>query len=451
MSDPLLHRTDVGNARRLVGRHGDDFRWNASRARWMVWDGIRWGHDDHSLIVAAAKETVMAMYADALEIVDPDDRKESIKWAMASESLARIKAMIDLARSEPNMTITADELDTDPWMLNVNNGVIDLRSGALNDHDPDRLISRLAPVDYNPEAASPLWDAFLERVLPDPEVREFVARAIGYSITGSVSEEILFVPFGTGANGKTVLFEGVKNAIGDHAMQAEPDLLLARRDAHPAGIASLAGKRMVMASETDNGRRFAEATVKRLTGGDTVTARFMYGDFFEFTPTHTIWMATNYRPEVRGTDEGIWRRLRIIPFEVRIPEAERDPDLGSKLADEAAAILAWAVAACLRWQAGGLTSPAAVNIATHNYRAEMDDFGDFLDECCLVDETAYSTAADLYGAYSAWANGNGADVMSQKKFGGELAHRGFDKVKDDRTRRINWLGVQVKVGLDAHR
>lgn len=446
MSEALIHRTDLGNAKRLVNRYGDAFRWNDTRNRWMVWDGRRWTDDTHGEIVQAAKVTTAQMHLAALEIADSAERQAEAKWAMASESANRLEAMVKLARSEPGMTVTDDELDSDPWILNVANGVVDLRTGELHAHDPARLVTRLAPVDYVPAARSELWERFLERILPDPDVREFVARATGYSITGSVAEEVLLVAYGIGQNGKSKFLEAVKHAVGDYAMQAEPDLLLARKDAHPAGVAMLAGKRMVMATETDNGRQFAEATVKRLTGGDTITARQLYGNFFEFVPTHTIWMATNYRPEVLGTDEGIWRRLRIVPFEVQIPEDERDPHLGDKLAEEAPAILAWAVAGCRRWQASGLAAPAAVTMATASYRAEMDTFGDFLDERCEVSDFADDSAANLFASYSAWANENGAEVLSQKRFGAELRRRGFDKVKDDATRRIRWIGVQAKDG-----
>lgn len=445
-TDPVERFTDAGNARRLVAYNRHRFRWLASTGRWLVWDGRRWAVDERGAIMQAAKDVVRKLLAEVSEMPGGDARKAKTRWAMQSESAARLEAMVRLARDEPGMPITADELDADPWILNVANGIVDLRTGELGPHQPERLCTRLTDVAYDPAAieTAATWMGFLEQVLPDPEVREFVARAAGYSLTGSVAEQILIICYGNGANGKTVLLETLRRVFGDYADQAESDLLLDRHEPHPAGVAKLRGRRYVIASETDDGRRLAEAVVKRLTGGDRITARVMYGDFFEFDPTHTLWMATNHRPDVRGVDHGLWRRLRVIPFEITIPEESQDRHLLDKLADEAPGILAWAVAGALRWQRDGLTTPTAVTFAVADYRASVDLVGEFLnDECILGDVEGPTPAGELYDAYARWAKAAGELPTTQTKFGQALTGRGFDRVKFGSKRRWHWLGVRL--------
>ena len=436
--------TDVGNAKRLVAWHGHSFRYVGQWDRWLRWDGRRWAADHEGSIVEAAKQVAERLHDEASRYpVGSDDRKAAIKWAMQSEGGSRIKAMVDLARTDPRVTANPDDFDADPWLLNVDNGTLNLRTGNLKPHDPGTLITKLAPTVYDPAASSPTFDAFLAQVLPDDDVREFVTRAIGYSLTGVTSEHKLFMPYGSGANGKTTLLEAVRHVLGDYADQAEPDLLLARKDAHPTGVAKLQGKRFVTTSETDDKRRLAEATVKRLTGGDELTARFMRQDFFEFAPTHKLWLMTNHRPKVVGTDVGLWRRLRIIPFEVSIPDEKQDRGLDEKLRGEAAGILRWAVDGCLRWQADGLTDPVAVTLATAAYRADMDTLGEFISECCELDANTSTAAADLYAAYVEWCKTGGEDPETQRALGLRLSERGFDRVKQGRSRRWHWIGLRL--------
>jgi len=386
-------RTDTGNALRFVAAHGGRYRYVPGWGAWLCWDGIRWQRDTLGTVVEAAKDMVTTMMAEAVAMADPDERKKALGWALKSESAHGIEAMLKLARTVPGIPVEPDQLDADPWLLNVANGTINLRAGRLRNHNPADLCTKLAPVHYDPNATAPTWGRFMVDVLPDADLREFVARALGYSLTGNVTEQKMFIANGTGANGKSTMFETMATVLGDYASPAEPELLLDRRDAHPTGIARLQGARLVVAAESDDGRRLAEGVVKRLTGGDTITARYMRADFFNFTPSHKIWLQTNHKPDVRGVDHAIWRRLRLIPFTVTIADENQDHDLPTKLAKESAGILAWAVDGCLRWQAEGLTEPLAVQMATNAYRAEQDLLGAFLNDCCATGDDAGMTAA----------------------------------------------------------
>ena len=446
-----LHLTDVGNAERLLDAYGEDFRYVAAWGAWLVWDGRRWKRDVRGEIYEAAKAVAKTLWAQvsgtpatpATPATCPcrRHRKARVAWATKSETAAHIEAMVKLARTAPEVVMDTDELDADPWLFNVANGTVDLRTGQLRPHRHRDLITKLSPVVYDTSATCPTWDAFLEQVLPDPEVCSFVQEAIGYSLTGTVSEHLLFFNHGAGANGKTTFDQAMLALFGEYGRQADPDLLLAVREAHPTGVADLLGARLVVSTEIDDGRRLAEATVKRLTGGDRLKARFMHRDFFEFEPSHALWLAANHRPVVRGTDHAIWRRLRLIPFNVTIHAEDQDHDLGDKLRKELPGILNWALEGCQRWQRSGISTPTAVMVATDEYRSEMDVLGNFLTECCVVLDDSYVASADLYRNYVAWCEANGERPASQRKVGLALSERGFERRQAGHERRWHWHGV----------
>ncbi len=437
--------TDVGNAARLVDAYGQDFRYVANWGTWLVWDGRRWKRDGKGKIVEAAKAVARNLWREVASEPDATRRKDLARWAGQSEGANRIDAMVRLARSAPTVAIEPEELDSHPWLLNVANGTLDLefRKGGLRPHRREDLLTKLAPVvhDEDERASCPTWLRFLEQILPDRDVRTFVQDAVGYALVGVTTEHVLFFSYGTGANGKTTWAQTMLALFGDYGRQAEPDLLLANREAHPTGVADLVGARFVVSTEIDDGRRLAEATVKRLTGGDRLKARFMRQDFFEFEPTHTLFLVANHRPIVKGTDHAIWRRLRLIPFTVTIPPEDQDHNLGEKLQSELPGILLWALVGCRRWQTSGLSAPPAVMLATDSYRAEMDVLGSFLEENTVVMEGAYVAAADLYRAYQDWCEANGERVASQRRFGAALTERGFERCQYGPERRWHWFGL----------
>lgn len=425
--------------KRRGSAHGADLRYCYALNRWFVWDGPRWAAENAAgEVERRAKATVRAMYAEAAREEDPDRRRALARHALRSEARERVRALIDLARSE--VPVRTGELDRDPWLLNVGNGTLDLRTGELRPHRREDLITRLVPIEYDPAAQAPTWDAFLRRIMDGNEsLIRFLQRAVGYTLTGDTSEHALFLCYGTGANGKTVFLRTLLHLLGPYGKPVEPELLLTRRsDAHPTGIADLMGARLTVALETGEGRRLNEPLVKWLTGGDKLKARFMRQDFFEFEPTHKLWLATNHKPVIRGTDHAIWRRLKLIPFAVTIPEEEQDPHLVDKLRGELPGILAWAVEGCLEWQRQGLGVPDEVRRATEAYRAEMDVIAGFLADCCVVAPTAKAAGKDLYQAYVAWCEENGERPEPQRAFGMRLAERGFQRY---RANGIWWRGI----------
>lgn len=449
------NETDVGNGQRLIYWHGENIRYVHQWACWIVWDGTRWRKDSAGAVYAMAKDTAHRIYTHEAHILgeiataanerpDKTDQetqaaasalaryKSRLSWASKSENRSRLEAMMTLAQSEPGIPITPADLDTDGWLLNCTNGTLDLRSGMLLAHDRAHLVSKTTGVTYDVDAPSPTWDRFLARVLGgDGELMAFLQRAAGYSATGKIRSHDLFFLFGKGANGKGSFVGALRVALGEYASEAAPDLLLEKKgdQGHPTSLADLFGKRLVTASENnDDGKHLAEALVKRLTGGDAIKARRLYEDFWEFAPTHKFWLSANYKPEIRGTDLGIWRRIKLIPFEVTIPLAEQDGAFSEKLAAEAAGILAWIVRGCLMWQEQGLDIPERVRAATDAYRSEMDRLKPWMDDCCTIGVQCQARAGELYTSFSAWQARNGERAISASTFGRQLVDRGFTRV-----------------------
>src|SRR5215208_985754 len=436
--------TDTGNAERLADRHGTNLRYCHPWGKWLVYDGTRWHVDDRGSVVRLAKDAARSIFEEAKEA--PSDMKANQlgKWASSSLSESKLRAMISLTQSEPGIPVLPEEMDASPDLLNVLNGTIDLRAGKLREHRREDLITKLAPVEYDPNGAAPLWAQTLERVLPDPEVRAFFKKLCGYALTGDVSEQMLPVLYGTGANGKSTVLNTLLAVLGDYGMQAAPDLLVAKKGSHPTELADLFGMRLVASIEVEDGSRLAESLVKQLTGGDRVKARRMRQDFWEFEPTHKVLMACNHKPQVRGTDNAIWRRIRLVPFTETIPPAEQDRQLPDKLRAEASGILAWAVEGCLEWRREGLQAPEEVRKATAGYRSEMDVLGTFLRECCELGHEHNVAAKDLYGAYKMWCEEGGERPESKRKFGSRLTDRGgFERYRGGADGGHRWRGVDL--------
>ncbi len=426
MSSPdfnTLPLTDLGNAERLAARFGYRLRYCHLWGKWLQYDGRRWATDDtgeiHRLAATTARLLLdeardLAQLAQAAEELERqrliDVVEATVKWAKRSEGVARINAMVELARSRLGIPVRPEEMDSDPWLFNAVNATIDLRTGDLQPHDPQDLITKLAPVQYDPEARYGCWDDFLESVLPSRAVRDFVQRVGGYSLTGMTTEEKLFFLWGPTATGKSTLLRAICAAMGDYAATADFSTFLQRDHRGPSNdIARLAGKRLVVSIEVDQGSRFAEGLVQQLTGGDVVTARFMYGEFFEFIPQFKLWLAANDRPSVRDDNDAIWRRILQVHFSTQIPEEDRDDDIKATLSDPdvaGPAVLAWLVQGCLQWQQYGLQVPGEVQATTQDYRREMDPLSDFLEESCILFSEARVRNPDLWSAYRDWCKEN---------------------------------------------
>lgn len=430
------HLTDIGNGERLAEQHGKNLRYCWPWSKWLKWTGRRWKLDDTGAVAKLAKETARSIYSEAAACIDENERKATAKWAACSEKRDRLSAMIDLARSEPGIPVLPEQLDRDPWLLNCKNGTLDLRTGNLRKHQREEYLSKLCPTPYDPAAECPTWEAFLQRIFGgDGELTGFVKRLAGYFVTGSVRDHILPIFWGSGSNGKSTLLGALLKVMGpDYSIKAAPDMLMIRRgEHHPTERADLFGKRLVAAVETQEGGRLNESLIKDLTGGDRQRARRMREDFWEFAPTHKLVLATNHKPTIKDTTHSTWRRVKLVPFQVVIPDEEQDHDLPAKLEAEARGILRWIVDGCLEWQQHGLPEPEAVKTATGEYRENQDALGPFLSECCLQHPGATVRAKDLYEVYKRHSTDAGEEPLSQRKFGEALTERGFDRFTSNGT------------------
>lgn len=452
--DPLPGEpwSELGYARRLVHVYGERLRYVPAWRRWLVWDGTRWAHDTTGQAARWMKSIARLLMADALAIVEKNERKAAIHVTRRGESSAGVAGALTLASTEADIAVSPDDLDADPFLLNCTNGTLDLRTGELRDHDPGDLLTKVTGAAYHPDADGPEWNKFLKRVQPDEAMRAYLARLFGQTLEGRVEEHVLPICHGEGANGKGTAINAILAALGDYGDAADPELLTARSfDAHPTGVADLFGVRLAILHETDAGRRLAEGTVKRLTGGDRVKARRMREDFWHFDPSHTFCMLTNHKPLVQGTDEGIWRRIRLVPWDVVIPAEDRDTKFGDRLALEVDAVLAWLVDGYQQWRDHGLDEPDRVTYATAEFRAESDTLGRFIAERCIVSPLMTVGSTELYTQWQRWCTGEGVpseQVGTQTSFASALQNnKGYNNRKDG-TGRKRWHGLGLAAEED---
>jgi putative DNA primase/helicase len=422
--------TDLANARRFCLMHGDDVRWCEPWSKWLVWSGMHWALDAERKAEALAKQTAKAIWhkVAALSDMAGEMLRDLTRFAKYTSGAHGIGNMLAMVKSD--LAILPSSLDVAPWSLNCPNGTLDLRTGELRPHRREDYLTKLCTVEYDPIAKAPHWEAMLDTIMDKhADLITFLQRSVGYSLTGSVAEQVLFLLWGKGANGKSTFLNALLETLGrDYAMQAPDGLLMAKQsDAHPTERADLFGKRFVSSVEVEEGRRLAESLVKQLTGGDAIRARRMREDHWEFRPTHKLWMAANHKPTIWGTDHGIWRRVKLIPFVVTIADADQDKELPAKLAAERAGILAWSVRGCLDWQLAGLGEPDEVKAATAEYRAEMDVLGAFLADCCIESPKFKAKASTVYAAYVGWCKTNGEYAVNQRRFGLAVTERGIER------------------------
>lgn len=453
------HLTDAGNAERLVALFGHDIRYCPAKG-WFVWDGSRWRFDELGDVDQAARLVAESWRADArwmaqsASMVGKDDRAAMFdraarmnKWATKSESAAKLRAMVTLATTSGVVAIALGEFDARPYLLPARNGTIDLRSGQLRPHSRADLMTTSSPVDYDPTARSPLWDAFLDQAADgDVDLIEFLQRAGGYTICGDAGEEVLFLVHGPGGSGKSTLMDAMRSVLGGFARVTDFEAFVKK----PGGairndIAALKGARMVCSIEVDEGKEIAEGLVKTITGGDTVAARFLYHEFFEFKPEFTLWLVANDPPTVDGADSGMARRIRVVPLTAAVPKGERKKWVKELLKDPdicGPAILTWLVEGFMNLQRDGLGTAPIVEQATSEYMEGMDEFGDFIAERCLIDANAVVTSRALYGAYAQWAEWNGETQLTRltpQGLGRKLAKKGFRKQRVAGSR--GWRGI----------
>jgi putative DNA primase/helicase len=439
-------RTDWGNARRLTARHGNDIHYVSEWDAWIVWNDKsgRWEIDRNGAVMRLAEETALSIFNEAMTLNNQTDRNELLRHAMRSQSEARLMAMVNLARAEDGVTVSAEVLDADPWLLGVQNGVIDLKQGTFQPARREDLITKCAGASFDPNADCPNWEQFLQTVTAnDLDLQLYLQRVTGYVLSGSVREEVMFIPYGTGRNGKSTYRETIHSLMGSYALAADANLLVERKV--PGGateeIARLKGRRFVAVNETAENDQLNEARVKFITSQDTVTARNLYGHFFDFAPTHKTFVTTNHKPIIRGTDEGIWRRVHLIPFTTAIEANAVEKDFRERrLVPELSGILNWALAGLAAYLREGLNPPNSVLASTQEYRSDMDVIGQWLQERCELDPHASTATGSAYIDYSCWANEEVGWTLSKLKFRRHLGDRGFTPTKGTR-------GVRLIVGL----
>ena len=429
-ADPMA-LTDLGNAERLIAAHGNDLRYCAAWGYWLIWDGRRWIKDECRTVEHGAQETVRSILAEGSDEPDSSRRTEIAKHAIRSESAKSIGGMVRLAQVFPLVSVAPTHFDRESNLLNVENGVLNLSTSGFRQHDRRDLITKLAPVRYDTKAKASRWEEFLEEIfMKDRELIQFVQRAIGYSLTASTAERGLFILYGGGRNGKSTFVSTIAAVLGDYSSRTPTETLLARNNSGgiPNDVAALRGVRFVYAAEADQGRRLAEARIKDLTGGDTISARFLHGEFFEFRPQFKLWISTNHKPEIRGTDNAIWDRVRLIPFDVRFDDP--DTSLGSNLLAERDGILAWAVKGCEAWRTEGLGKCSPVDVATKRYRAEMDVLAEFIEANCEEVPGGRLPRRTLVEEYNKWCERmRDRNALSNKALYSSFRERGFGEVK----------------------
>jgi len=408
--------TDEALALRYAERHADNLRYVAAWGRWLSWDGTRWQFDD----TLRAFDLVRRLCREAS--VECNKHKAASILASAKT----VAAVERLAKSDRRLAATADQWDSDPWLLNTPGGVVDLRSGEMRQHRPDDHMTRRSAVA--PGGECPSWHAFLNRVTDgDTTLQQFLQRKAGYALTGSTREHALFFAYGTGANGKSVYVNTIAGIMGDYHKTAPIETFTASNtDRHPTDLAGLRGARLVTAVETEEGRRWAESRIKSLTGGDRIAARFMRQDFFEFTPQFKLLIAGNHKPGLRSVDEAIRRRFNLIPFGVTIPPEERDDQLADRLRSEWPGILQWMIDGCINWQERGLAAPEAVTAATATYLEAQDAIAAWLEESCQRRPDAWASRTQLFNSWVKWATAAGEHVGTRARLIDTLEARGFE-------------------------
>lgn len=420
--------TDTGNAERFATHWHESLRYVPKLKAWMQWDGDSWKVDESGLVQELAKQTANVISAEAEAIRDAEMVKAVKKHARSSLNRRKLIDMVETAASIPRLQLDLRSIDADKMLLGVSNGVVELTTGSFRAIRFNDYITKRAAVSFDPAATCPVFEHFVHKILGgDDELVSFVQRAIGYTLTGRVDEQCLFFLHGSGANGKSTFLNVLRDVLGDYAVYTAPETLMPRggSGASPSSdLARLRGARLVLSNEIEEGAHMAENLVKQVTGGDPIVARYLHKEFFEFLPQLKLWIAGNHLPVVKGNDEGIWRRIHLIPFNVTIPVADRDSDLPRKLLAERAGILNWAIQGCLDWQRIGLCPPAVVTNAVREYRSEMDIIGQWLDDECIVDPAKSIRAQVLYDSYHAWAEKGGYRPMSMNAFSRKLETRG---------------------------
>lgn len=443
---PIRSYDDTGNADRFIDRYGNLYKYSYIANKFYIYDGMKWKVDDKGSIRKLIDEMIESIKNEKVlhseEVTEEEAREVFQKYYKKTRGTqAKKNIMNELMHRRP---ATPDDFDRDDMLINVANGYIDLTSRELYKHDINKMFSQITNTDYTEKMQPAVWLDFLNDIFAgNQKVIRYIQKALGYSLTGSTREQIMFILFGKGRNGKSIFVEVISEILGDYSnnMQAK-SLMVKKNDNVNTDIARLSKARFVTSSEPNEGFRFDEGLIKQLTGGDKVTARFLYAEEFEYTPKFKIWVSTNHKPIIRGTDDGIWRRLVLIPFDVQIPEEKVDKDLKYKLLREAPAILNWMAEGAYMWMQEGLEMPDKLKAAVQKYRNEMDTLGQFIEDCCKVDKYSSEKVSNLHQAYKTWSNDNltSTKVLGMKSFSQKMEER---FVKESKRDANYFIGIEI--------
>jgi len=436
--------SDTGNAERLATKYNDRVRFVSTWEEHIIYTDGHWKRDTAGVGVGRLAKMTLASITEDTGHATSAEKKELMKWRKKSSAAGKRRAMVELLKHEDDIALDHEDLDKDPWLLNVANGTLDLRTGELKPHDHHDLITKRIAINYNPKAKAPRWEKFLKEVLPDKDVRAFIHRFHGYCMTGDVGERMFVIFLGGGCNGKSAFLNAIESVMGSYATTAAPTLLVAKEhDSHPTEIADLYGARLAVSSETKKGATFDEERVKRLTGTDRLKARRMREDHWHFNPTHKLLIASNHKPRVKDATDSFWDRVAIVPFTVRIAKDKIDRKLGSKLKEEAEGILAWLVEGCRLWRAMGLKAPQVVMDATQEYRNDEDLVGKFLTECTAVDKNSFLFTSEIMKVNKIWAEGLNLFPVSSKELAEKLKAEPYNCVSVKRDGNMGWKGLKL--------
>lgn len=421
--------TDLGNSERFLARFGEDVLYNAVSRRWLLWTQTHWRDDQRRYVEEMAKEVIRAIPLEAKDAKDVEERDKILKWATASQQGSRLETMLKRAQTVKENAVVPGELDPDPWLLNVANGTLDLRKMELREHRRDDRITKLVPIAYDPAARCPRFERFIAEVTRGNEnLAGYLQRLIGYTLTGITTEKMFPLFWGEGDTGKTTLIKVILALLGpDYSRVISEAAIKLGKDGIPNDIAGLPGTRAVIVSETTEGLPLAEGLIKAMTGRNVLTARFLYGEFFSFVPEFKLYIETNHKPHIKGTDTAIWNRVKLIPFTNVVPKDRQDPELDTKLKEELPGILNWALDGCLQWQLGGLQEPEEVRAATDEYREESDTVGTFLTECATSTAGVRTRAGTVYARYKSFTEDRGLRPLGDQRFSDAMRSRGFVK------------------------
>jgi len=419
---------DAGNADRFFAQYGDEVRYVLELRSWLRWRDGHWRFDNSGDIMGMAEDVARSLFTEAGQTQNQATRGLVARWASASLQITRLKAMVELA--QPKLAVSVTELDGDPWLLGVQNGVVNLRNGTFRPSERQDLITKLANVAFDLQATCPFWESFLSSSMNGNQaLLDLLQVAAGYSLSGSTSEQVFFFLHGAGANGKSTFVNAIRELMGANGIQSPSETIMVQRTTSASGpspdIARLAGVRFVAMVETEDGQRLAESRLKQLTGGDAMTARVLYGTLFDFIPVLKLWLSGNHKPVIRGDDYGIWRRIVLIPFEVILPKERRDKHLPERLRTEFPGVLNWLIRGCLIWQKSGLKIPIEVAKQVEQYKSSMDLLAQWLADRCVQETHAQCGARAAYQSFARWCKEGGHNPISEVRFSQKMTERGY--------------------------